>query len=134
TRGHIAELLAKAVNQGSLDTSLSAADKERLLPFLRAYGDLDEKGAFLGTERSGMTTTPGGAGLNFAEHGSGMPMGDLLANQQLSSTLFEDNLFMQATMFEPVGGMDRLHMAINRKLRRPALLGAEVVQIRQTPP
>src|SRR5205085_4971158 len=32
TRGHIAELLAKAVNQGSLDTSLSAADKERLLP------------------------------------------------------------------------------------------------------
>src|SRR3546814_13761418 len=40
TRGHIAELLAKALSQGSLDQALTAADKEKLLPFLKAYGDL----------------------------------------------------------------------------------------------
>jgi hypothetical protein len=32
-RGHISELLGKAVRRGSLDQTLSAADKEALLPF-----------------------------------------------------------------------------------------------------
>src|SRR3546814_8368899 len=38
---------------------------------------------------------------------------------------------MQATMFEPVGGMDRIHAAFDRNLRRPAIRGAEVTRIRQ---
>ena len=33
------------------------------------------------------------------------PLDQLLANQRLPMTLFEDNLYMQATMFEPVGGV-----------------------------
>src|SRR3546814_8088619 len=52
TRGHIAELLAKALSQGSLDQALTAADKEKLLPFLKAYGDLGADYRFTGTERS----------------------------------------------------------------------------------
>ena len=47
-------------------------------------------------------------------------------------TLFEDNLYMQATMFEPVGGMDQLHMAIDRNLKKPAVRGAEVLEMRNT--
>ena len=34
-RGHIAELLAKAVNQGALDQAITAADKQKLMPFLK---------------------------------------------------------------------------------------------------
>lgn len=130
TRGHIAELLAKAINQGALDQELSTPDKERLLPFLRAYGDLDANGTFAGTERSGLTAMPG-AGTQFAAHGSPLPLEQLLANEQIQMTLFEDQLYMQATMFEPVGGMDRMHMAMNAHLRRPAVLNAEVVRLRQ---
>lgn len=130
TRGHIAELLAKAVNQGSLDAELTAADKERLLPFLRAYGDLGADGKFVGTERSGFATSPG-AGTQFGSPVEPLPLGQLLGNPQLQATLFEDQLYMQATMFEPVGGMDTVHIAMNRALRRPALLNAEVVQVRQ---
>ncbi len=40
TRGAISELLGKAINRGALDQELTARDKERLLAFLRQYGDL----------------------------------------------------------------------------------------------
>ena len=130
-RGHIAELLGKALNQGALDQAITAADKAKLLPFLKAYGDLDETGAFKGTERSGFGQAPG-AGVTFAEPGSALPLEQMLANEQLPFTLFEDNLYMQATMFEPVGGMDRIHAGFDRNLRRPAIRNAVVRQIRQS--
>jgi monoamine oxidase len=129
-RGRIAELLAKAISQGALDQQLTALDREKLMPFLRAYGDLGEGDVFTGTERSGFGNPPG-AGSVFASPSTAMPLDQLLANQRLPMTLFEDNLYMQATMFEPVGGMDRIHVGMNAGLRRPALLGAEVTQIRQ---
>src|SRR5262245_7626177 len=39
-RGHIAELLSKSVKQGALDEGLTKEDLERLLAFLRTFGDL----------------------------------------------------------------------------------------------
>ncbi len=41
TRGHLSELLAKAIDKGALDDDLSIEDKAKLGPFLKAYGDLD---------------------------------------------------------------------------------------------
>ena len=128
-RGHIAELLSKAISQGALDQQLTAADKERLLPFLRFYGDLDEKGNFAGTARSGFNQLPG-AGTTFAAAYPAQPLSQLLANEQLPMTLFDDVFYMQATMVEPVGGMDRIHAGFNRNLKHPAILGAEVIRIR----
>ncbi len=129
-RGHIAELLAKAIDQKALDQALTAADRANLRIFLKSYGDLDPQGRFDGTTRSGFATAPG-AGVTFASPGKPLPLEQLLANEQLPMTLFEDNLFMQATMFQPVGGMDQIHAAIDRNLRRPALRGVEVIRIRQ---
>lgn len=131
-RGHIAALLGKAVRQGSLDQTLSAADKERLLPFLSRYGDLAPDGRFVGTERSGFARLPG-AGLTFGAHGQPLPLEQLLANEQLPMTLFEDDIYMQATMLEPVGGMDQVHIGIDRNLRRPSIRGAEALEMANTP-
>ena len=39
--GYISELLAKATDQGALDRTLTAADKERLLDLLRDFGDIN---------------------------------------------------------------------------------------------
>jgi monoamine oxidase len=50
-RGYVAELLAKSVKQGSLDESLTKEDHERLLAFLRTFGDLKSDGAYAGSER-----------------------------------------------------------------------------------
>lgn len=130
TRGHIAELLAKAVNQGSLDQALSAEDKAKLVPFLRFYGDLDDDYAFRGTLRAGFGTPPGAGTSSFETASKPTPLGVLLGNPQLPMTLFEDMLYMQATMFEPVGGMDQISKGIERNLRSRAILGTEIRRIR----
>jgi monoamine oxidase len=128
TRGHISELLAKAVNQGSLDQALTAEDKAKLLPFLKFYGDLDEGFAFNGTVRAGFGKAP--TVLEGEMRPKPTPLGVLLDNKQLPMTLFEDMLYMQATMFQPVGGMDRISVGIERNLKSRAIRGAEVKRIR----
>lgn len=130
TRGHIAELLSKAIDQGALDQAVTAEDKARLMPFLRFYGDLDEKGAFTGTTRSGFGTAPGAGTSSFETPCKPAALSTLLANEQLPMSLFEDMLYMQATMFQPVGGMDQISIGIERNLRSPAIRHAEVQRIR----
>jgi monoamine oxidase len=130
-RGHIAELLAKAINQGSLDQQLSAADREKLMPFLKNFGDLDGSYAFKGTERSGFKVAPG-AGATQGVAVPAVPLDRLLANEQLSRIQYDENFYLQPTMFEPVGGMDRITDAIHAALSKPATLSADVRTIRQT--
>jgi monoamine oxidase len=128
TRGHISELLAKAINQGSLDQALTQEDKAKLLPFLKFYGDLDDRNAFNGTVRAGFGQAPDV--LTFEEPPKPTSLGTLLANERLPMTLFEDQLYMQATMFQPVGGMDQISVGIERNLKTRAIRGAEVQRIR----
>jgi monoamine oxidase len=130
TRGHISELLAKAVNQGALDQALSAEDKAKLMPFLKFYGDLNDKNTFEGTVRSGFGTPPGAGVSSFESASQPQSLSKLLANEQLRMTLFEDQLYMQATMFQPVGGMDQISVGIERNLKNRAIRGAEVQRIR----
>jgi monoamine oxidase len=129
TRGYISELLAKALNRGALDQDLSPEDRQRLLPFLRAYGDLDDGMTFKGTERSGFKDLPGAAS-QFGSRRDPLPLRELLANEQLRTTLFEDQLYMQATMFQPIGGMDRIADGFARAIRSPIVKNAEVLEIR----
>lgn len=129
TRGHLSELLAKAINRGALDQELTNFDKERLLPFLKFYGDLDDNLMFKGTSRSGWAVRPG-AYDQFGRPNPPMPLGALLANEQLPMTLFEDMLDMQATMFQPVGGMDQIPAGFRRAIRSPIINCAEVRHIR----
>jgi monoamine oxidase len=130
TRGYIAELLAKAIRKGALDQDLSAEDKARLLPFLKTYGDLTGEMAFKGTERSGLAQLPAAA-TELAAARPPVPLHDLLANSQLGSTLFDEDIYMQATMFQPVGGMDRIPAAFERAIASPVMKNAEVTAIRQ---
>lgn len=132
TRGYIAELLTKAVNQGALDQTLSSADKRALLPFLKFYGDLGDDGLFTGSERSGFVAAPGAVN-DSAQRPAPVPLARLLGNEQLGMSLFEDMPYMQPTMFEPVGGMDRLHIAMAKALKVPPVLGAQIIKLRQNP-
>jgi monoamine oxidase len=129
-RGHISELLAKAVNKGALDLELSHEDRARLLPFLKAYGDLAPDMSYQGSERSGYTQLPGAA----AQQGLArppLPFGELLGNAQVATTWYDESPYMQATMFQPVGGMDRIPEAFARAIRSRIVRNAEVTRIRQ---
>jgi monoamine oxidase len=129
-RGHLSDLLEKALRSGALDQQIDAATRAKLITFLKLYGDLADDGSYQGSQRSGLAQVPGAT----IEQAIAVPLVSLdalLANSQLSWLLFEENILMQPTMFQPVGGMDRLPVAIAGTLRRPVRLGADVREIRR---
>ncbi|MDF2115495.1 flavin monoamine oxidase family protein [Roseiarcaceae bacterium H3SJ34-1] len=128
TRGEIAELLGKAIDRGALDQELTAHDKERMMDFLRRYGDLTPDRAYRGSERAGLKTLPG-AGTQAASARDPVPLGKLLDMDMWSAMLFEEGFNFQATMFQPIGGMDQIPMAFARKLKQIVQLNSVVTAI-----
>jgi monoamine oxidase len=129
-RGHLSALLEKALRSGALDQTLDAPTRTKLQTFLKLYGDLADNGDYLGSQRSGLVQVPGAT----AEQARAVPpltLDALLANAELAGLLFDENILMQPTMLQPVGGMDRLPVAIAAALRTPPRLGAEVTAIRR---
>jgi monoamine oxidase len=130
TRGAISELLAKAIDRGALDEELSRTDRERMLAFLKRYGDLSPDFLFRGSTRSGYKTLPGAAG----EVGTGrdpVPLPVLLDADMWAGVLVEESFDFQATMFQPVGGMDRLPAAFARRLGSVVHLASEVTALQR---
>src|SRR5271155_5744739 len=130
-RGAISELLGKAVNRGALDQELNAHDKERLLAFLRQYGDLTPDLIYKGSTRSGYQTLPGPAG-DVGVKRDPVAFDTLLDADMWAGMLFEEGFEFQATMFQPVGGIDRIPFAFARKLGSVVRQGCEVTAIRRT--
>jgi monoamine oxidase len=132
TRGHVSELLTKAINQGALDKELNAADKERMVAFLRQYGDLSSDLFYKGSKRSGWKSLPGAADAVGVPNDP-LDLSTLLDLDMWTSVIFEDSIDDQATMLQPVGGMDMIPKALARKIG-PAVfkLMSEVREIRRT--
>jgi monoamine oxidase len=130
TRGHVSELLAKCVKRGGLDQELSHDDKEQMVAFLQEYGGLTPDLFYKGSSRSGYKIKPGAGDVE------GVPNDPLDMRALLSAHLWremmeEDEVDWQATMFQPVGGMDQIPMAFKKKLGSVVRQRAEVIQIRQ---
>ena len=129
-RGEIAELLGKAINRGSLDEELTAQDKERMLAFLRTYGDLSPDLVFRGSSRSGYRSLPD-AGAEAGVRRDPLPLSTFLDIDLWNAVLFEEGFDFQATMFQPVGGMDMIPAAFAARLGDAVRLGCEVTAIRR---
>jgi monoamine oxidase len=115
TRGHVSELLMKCVNAGNLDTDITADDKTRMLDFLRIYGPLDNAGKYVGSDRAGYDIFPG-AGDQEGVLSKPLDMDTLLHEDFWQGLLYEEVNDWQATMFQPVGGMDRIPYAFAKSL------------------
>ncbi len=131
TRGHVSELLAKCIRKDALDQEISKEDQERMLAFLRIYGDLKPDYSYTGSERSGVTKFAG-AGPEAEVLRQPLDMHSLLDANFWQGMMFEEMLDMQATMFQPVGGMDRIPYAFAKKLGDVVQYGAPVKEIRKT--
>jgi monoamine oxidase len=107
TRGYIAELLTKSINKHTLDDELSNEDCVRLRDFLRSFGDLNGSGNYVGTTRAGFTTSRG-AGLAPSALHQPLKLSELLAANLSKGEFYEEQIDWQATMFQPIGGMDRI--------------------------
>ncbi|HNP36192.1 MAG TPA: FAD-dependent oxidoreductase [Woeseiaceae bacterium] len=116
TRGYVSELLSKCVHQGALDEELTADDKRALVEFLQGFGDLGSDGSYDGSPRAGYARFPGG-GMNFGKKRQPLAFKDLL-NVKFWGWMFnEDEIFgHQATMFQPVGGIDKIVVGFTRQL------------------
>ncbi|MEN1835765.1 FAD-dependent oxidoreductase [Pseudomonas lijiangensis] len=129
-RGHLSGLLATAVRRDALDDVLSAEERTRLLAFLQVYGDLSQELAYEGSIRSGHQDSPSHPG---ALPGSLAPVTlDRLLHPELWGALLHSEFpEFSATMFQPVGGMDRITEAFYSRLTDQVQLGAQVRRIRQ---
>jgi monoamine oxidase len=131
TRGHVAELLAKCVQKGALDQPLTPDDQAAMMEFLKSYGALGKNYEYKGSSRSGDWQLPG-AGDQIEIPRDPVPFSDLLKSKLYRPTLFEEALDMQATMFQPVGGMDRIPYAFARSLGELVRYNCAITEIRKT--
>ncbi len=131
TRGHIAELLAKCVQQGALDQVFTPDDHAIVMDFLKTYGDLGKDYQYSGSSRAGDRQLPG-AGDQAEIRSLPLSMSELLKSKFCKSMMFEEMLDMQATMFQPVGGMDRIPYAFVRALGKVVRYHSPVAEIRKT--
>jgi monoamine oxidase len=131
TRGIVSELLAKAVNKGALDGELTGTDKQQMMAFLKQYGDLSAEMLYKGSQRAGLKTLPG-AGDEVGSAFDPLPLNLLLAEDMWNGVLFEETSDMQATMFQPVGGMDRISYGFAKALGPVVKFNSEVTSLMKT--
>ncbi|WP_169711733.1 flavin monoamine oxidase family protein [Henriciella litoralis] len=131
-RGGVSELLAKATKGGALDQQMTADDKSRLLEFLNGYGALGNGGTYAGSNRSGYEVEPTVLNVPYNARAP-IPLSELLNDPALAwNMLFSQTMFQQATMLQPVDGMDAIPYAFAGRLRDDVSYGVEVSQIQRT--
>ena len=135
-QGYIAEMLAKAVNQGALNTELNAGDRDNLLCLLKNFGDLGQNDIcakcgenkcnkcnlscdaciscskqcvtcfrYSGSTRDGCEITV----KDPCEPGPTLNLSELLSSEYWRYRFYQSFEYeWQPTLFQPVGGMDKI--------------------------
>ena len=102
------------------------------MAFLRLYGPLDDAGKYTGSDRAGYTKTAG-AGDDAGVLAQPIGMKTLLDEAFWQGMLFDEQFDMQATMFQPVGGMDRIPYAFAKDVGLDTVqYSSPVTDIRKT--
>lgn len=132
-RGHIAELLAKAVDGDALEGQIAGDDGERLVEFLVGAMGLDPDDlSYSGISARGYEQHPG-AGDRPPVVGQPDPLSDLLRFQEgmgVDVLSLVDRDF-HATMLHPIGGMDRIADHFADEVGEMITYNAEVREIRR---
>ena len=131
--GYVAELLAKAGDKGALDRQITADDQERLLEFLKDFGDIGDTLDYTGSSRRGYRVDPAAAGTPGDELGPVPTASEVFASGVGRYFSFEFEYDQAMLMFQPVGGMDRIPAALTRAVgERRVRTGAAVTGITDT--
>src|ERR1700686_2776187 len=132
-QGQISELLAKATQQGKLDEAVSKEDREILMQALKSWGALDGNYAYkanlISSDYRGYAKDPGGG----APPAPGEPinLSDILKSRVWRYLQNFALHTFQATMFQPVGGMDMIGKAFAREVGDVIRYEAKVTAIQQ---
>jgi monoamine oxidase len=132
-RGRMSELLAKAIDQGALDQAVPKDELATIRRLLAPYGSLNPQGQYAPRGSNGYSVEPGG----YAQ--APVPLAPLSWDELLAATpnspvpyIFDNIWDMQPTMFQPVGGMDRIAHAIYEQVKPAVRMNAPVTAIRRS--
>jgi monoamine oxidase len=134
-KGHVAELLGKALNAGSLDDKVSKEDKEKLIEAMRDWGVLDKDMAYSSSLKvsgqRGYDQAPGG-GVGGAPTPSKVNgLTDVLSSHVWTQMGFYFGYVMQTTMFQPKGGMDMIGKGFARQVGQMIRYNSKVTKVAQ---
>ena len=131
-RGYLSELLAKAIDRKALDGLVRTDELDAVRQFLAPYANVGRDGVYRPTGRSGYAVDGGGYDK------APVPLPPLGINDLAPSPdvtlpyLFEHIWDMQATMLQPVGGMDRIAYAIYEQVKPSVRLRTPISAIRRS--
>ncbi|AQG81118.1 flavin monoamine oxidase family protein [Spirosoma montaniterrae] len=135
-RGYTAELLTKSLDQSALDQQLTKEDIEKLIDFLKNEGDLNTARLYKGTNRRGYKSNrEPGAGQSPGELTDPFGLTDLLRSGFSQPVFYNvgDYIYeQQTTLLQPVGGMDAIPKAFEKKLAGKIQFNAPVTELRKT--
>jgi monoamine oxidase len=134
-QGHVSELLAKAVNERQLDAELSREDQDKLLESLRSWGALDKQFRYAmnttSSNRRGYEVDPAGGSMPVAVSSKPIDRDELLRSGLWKHIAIGTDYEFQSTIFQPVGGMDQIAMAMYREVKDLVRFNAKVTKIDQ---
>jgi len=131
-RGHVAELLAKAASSHMLDQELTEDDKHILLDYLVHEGNLTRGDLqYRGNSGRGYKVNPG-AGIDPGQGIASDPLGfkEVLASRLWNVYSAVHEFQQQATMFQPIGGMDSIAKAFEKRVGKSIRYNSVVRSIR----
>ena len=98
---------------------MSPGDIEKFKQFLKKFGPLNEEGMYEGSDRAGYSVLPGVGPGEITEPQS---LQELLQSEFWSKTRFYQpiDFLWQPTLFQPVGGMDKIVYAFKEQLETDA--------------
>ena len=134
-RGYTAELVAKAASAGALDAPLSGVDRERFVAYLVNEGRLSKSDlTYKGTEGRGFSVHPG-AGV---DPGPGKELEPFAFKDVLDSNAWRvlssvTGYEQQRTMLQPIGGMDQIAKAFEKRVAPMIRYSTVVQKIKQSP-
>jgi len=125
-QGHIAELLARAIDQKALDETVSAEDAERLREVLRNWAGLDADLRYVkGRDSAKMR------GYEVASFDGGQKAGEPDALGDVLQLCIDSDFWaisnhsgyndLQNTLFQPVGGMDMIAKTFAQQIPKDAI-------------
>jgi monoamine oxidase len=132
TRGQVSELLSKAIAGGALDQELSTEDRQRMIDVLKIYGALDKDGKYKGCDRSEIKRYPGAGPQTMIVDDHPLDVHALLDANFWGAELYEEAWDWQATMMQPVNGMQQISNAFAKALGTSVIYEAPVTEIVKT--
>ena len=130
-RGHMAELLAKAIDRKALDGVVPKDELAMVREFLAPYAGVGADGVYRPNGSSGFAVEGGG----YAQAPEPLPplgFHDLAPSRAIGLPYFFEHIWdMQATMLQPVGGMDRIAHAIYGQVKTLVRTHSPVTAIRR---